>query len=106
MHFIRPPKQAEIPILDYLSHQTRLFPLVAETYALQNLLNFAKDRVELNDMEAQELHILASGVKPVCTWFSCRALQIARECCGGQGFHAGFSSLTCWHIHSCDASIG
>ena len=29
-----PPKQAEIPIMDYLSHQRRLFPLLARTYAL------------------------------------------------------------------------
>lgn len=34
----------------------------------------------------KEVHVLASGMKAVFTWFKADTLQKCRECCGGQGF--------------------
>ena len=74
-------------------------------------------KVSADGSDAAEIHILAAGVKPVFTWYAespiqCKnkasfdmsldtacnlcvcgrfknnALQVARECCGGQGYHA------------------
>jgi acyl-CoA oxidase len=88
-----PPKQHEQVLFDYPAHQQRLIPLIATAYVLQLTVNFTKRRMadvmngKANDAAA-EIHILAAGLKPTCTWFKHEALQVARECCGGQGFHA------------------
>lgn len=84
-----PPGKSEIPILDYTSHQLRLFPLLAENYALQSIYNYTKSNFASGKFkDPQEIHILASGLKPAATWHRAAVLQNARECCGGQGFHA------------------
>lgn len=86
-----PPGKPEVPLLDYLSHQRRLFPLIAKTYAYQFGLNYAKQLYgdqESQHKDAHELHVLAAGMKPICTWHRVAALQTSRECCGGMGFHA------------------
>eukprot|EP00474_Spongospora_subterranea_P001708 CRZ02166.1 hypothetical protein [Spongospora subterranea] len=36
----------------------------------------------------KDLHVLASGIKPLSTWHRQRVLQTCRECCGGQGLLA------------------
>eukprot|EP00475_Leptophrys_vorax_P039299 TRINITY_DN7077_c0_g1_i1.p1 TRINITY_DN7077_c0_g1~~TRINITY_DN7077_c0_g1_i1.p1 ORF type:complete len:618 (-),score=136.99 TRINITY_DN7077_c0_g1_i1:615-2258(-) len=84
-----PPGEPEIVLLDYLSHQRRLFPLLAKTFALQFAANQVKRLfVENKNLDAKELHILASGLKPAATWHRVRVLQECREACGGMGFHA------------------
>ena len=83
-----PNGKEEIPIMDFLSHQRRLLPLIAKTIAAQLCINYAKSLFAQGEVDMAELHILAAGMKPYCTWHKVRALQECREACGGMGFLA------------------
>jgi acyl-CoA oxidase len=84
-----PQGEAEFLLMDYLSHQRRLFPLLAKTYALQVCMNAAKRLYgEQDKTDPKELHVLAAGLKPACTWHRARTMQECREACGGMGFLA------------------
>jgi len=87
-----PPSEPEQPILDYISHQRRLMPMLANCYAYRfmglQLLQLYQT-LDGNDTRAiNELHSLSSGVKAAATWHTNVALQVCRECCGGQGYAA------------------
>jgi acyl-CoA oxidase len=74
-------------ILDYRTHQLRLFPLLARSYGLhfvtEDLISQYKDRTEET---TRDVETLAAGVKSIATWHAIDASQMARECCGGLGF--------------------
>src|ERR1700737_3704951 len=87
--------EGEVLIMDYLAHQRRLFPLIARSYALQ----FAQNELvagchdlqtaDAPDAEEQrELEARAAGLKAANTWHASRAIQEAREACGGAGYMA------------------
>ncbi len=83
-----PKDEPETPLLDYLSHQRRLLPLVANAYALDFALTdlagrFARHR---SGDDLREIEGLAAGLKAVSTWNTTKTLQTAREACGGQGY--------------------
>ena len=93
--FEAPGDDKEVLIMDYLVHQRRLLPLVAKSYALQ----FAQNELvakchelqtsENPDPEEQrELESRAAGLKAANTWHTTRAIQEAREACGGAGYLA------------------
>jgi acyl-CoA oxidase len=93
--FDAPDGGGEILIMDYLVHQRRLFPLIAKSYALQFAQNelVAKchelQTAEDPDPEEQrELESRAAGLKAANTWHATRAIQEAREACGGAGYLA------------------
>jgi len=93
--FSAPDEEAEVLIMDYLLHQRRLFPLIARSYALQFAQNelVAKchdlQTAEAPDAEEQrELESRAAGLKAANTWHASRAIQEAREACGGAGYMA------------------
>ena len=82
-------------LLDYRSHQRRLFTRLAKTYAV----SYAHERLlqEFHDVfsgegdtpEAREdLETLAAGLKSLSTWHGLDTLQEAREACGGAGYMA------------------
>jgi acyl-CoA oxidase len=87
----------EILLMEYPSHQARLIPLVAETYAA----SFAHEEL-LQDFDAifselsnstgeeiygmQDLETFAAAMKSSNTWHALQSLQAAREACGGNGF--------------------
>ncbi|WP_420635641.1 acyl-CoA dehydrogenase [Candidatus Palauibacter sp.] len=102
-----PPGEAERLLLDYPSHQRRLLPRLATTYAL----NFA-----LHDLQAQHLaaesaasgesaapggtdrrrtEAAAAGLKAYATWHASDTIQACREACGGRGYlaHNRFAAL-------------
>ncbi|MCB9384881.1 MAG: acyl-CoA dehydrogenase family protein [Bryobacterales bacterium] len=84
-----PEGQPEVRLLDYLTHQRRLLPRVAEAYALDFGLKYLLERfVNKTDEDAREIETLAAGLKATATWANMSALQEARECCGGQGYMA------------------
>jgi acyl-CoA oxidase len=93
--FTAPDGKGEVLLMDYLVHQRRLFPLIAKSYALQFAQNelVAKTH-ELQtaddpDVEEQrELESRAAGLKAANTWHATRAIQEAREACGGAGYLA------------------
>ena len=80
-------------ILDYGMHQRRLFPLLADTYAL----HFAQEVVasQLHDVFSgitddaharRDLESRAAGTKAYGTWHATRTIQECREACGGAGY--------------------
>ncbi|HUO41016.1 MAG TPA: acyl-CoA dehydrogenase family protein, partial [Mycobacterium sp.] len=93
--FKAPGEDTEILLMDYLVHQRRLLPLIAKSYALQFAQNelVAKlheiQTTEIPDAEEQrELESRAAGLKATSTWHASRAIQEAREACGGAGYLA------------------
>jgi acyl-CoA oxidase len=93
--FSAPEGEGEVLIMDYLVHQRRLLPLIAKSYALQFAQNelVAKchdiQTADAPDAEEQrELESRAAGLKAANTWHASRAIQEAREACGGAGYMA------------------
>jgi acyl-CoA oxidase len=93
--FSAPDDESEVLIMDYLVHQRRLFPLIARSYALQFAQNELVSKchdlqtADAPDAEEQrELEARAAGLKAANTWHATRAIQEAREACGGAGYMA------------------
>lgn len=93
--FDDPETGEEVIIMDYLVHQRRLLPLIARSYALQ----FAQNELvakchelqtadDPDPEEQRELESRAAGLKAANTWHATRAIQEAREACGGAGYMA------------------
>ncbi|MGV0835241.1 acyl-CoA dehydrogenase family protein [Mycolicibacterium thermoresistibile] len=85
--------EGEVLIMDYLAHQRRLLPLIAKSYALQfaqnELVAKCHDLQSMDDPdpeEQRELESRVAGLKAVSTWHASRAIQEAREACGGAGY--------------------
>jgi acyl-CoA oxidase len=85
-------------IMTYLTHQRRLLPCVASTYALHlgmgalKKIAFGPASADGNDAatpphtpDQKLVHVLSSGLKAAATWQRVESLQNARECCGGMG---------------------
>ena len=93
--FSAPDDDGEVLIMDYLVHQRRLFPLIARSYALQFAQNELVSKchdLQTSDVadaeEQRELESRAAGLKAANTWHASRAIQEAREACGGAGYMA------------------
>src|SRR4051812_18323150 len=86
------PGEPEALLMDYRTHQRRLIPALATTYAY----SFAQQRLvdelhevfttEVSDRARRELETLAAGVKAVATWHASETIQSCREACGGAGY--------------------
>src|SRR5688572_15209942 len=79
--------------MDYRTHQRRLLPLIARSYAYrfaQNQLVARMHRLQTTDSpdehEQRELETRAAGLKAVQTWHAIQAIQESREACGGAGY--------------------
>jgi len=81
--------EEETLLLDYPSHQRRLMPLLAKSYAISFGLDYLTDRfINRSDKDIREIESLAAGMKSYATWFTTAALQECREACGGKGYLA------------------
>ncbi len=92
-----PPDGEEVPVLDYRTHQRRLMPLLAKTYALHFAQAALLERFheafsggidDTPDRERRELESLAAGMKATSSWHATATIQTCRECCGGAGYMA------------------
>ncbi len=88
-----PPDGEDVPILDYRTHQRRLMPLLAKTFALHFGQNELTERFhhvfssfEVTERERRRLETLAAGMKATSSWHATATIQTARECCGGAGY--------------------
>lgn len=82
-----PEGGTEVPILNYRTHQRRLMPRLAKTYALHFALQYLTERfLTRTEEEMQEIEALAAGLKSYATWHTTSTLQECRECCGGKGY--------------------
>ncbi|MGY2091604.1 acyl-CoA dehydrogenase [Nocardia abscessus] len=91
--FSDPDTGVETVLLDYRSHQRRLLPLVAKSYALAFAQNDLVRRMHLvqtgQDLEAgaqRALEKRAAGLKVAQTRHATSAIQECREACGGAGY--------------------
>ena len=81
--------QPETRLLDYKSHQNRLMPLLANSYALHFSLQYLTKRfLERKEEDSREIEALAAGLKAWGTWNCTRTIQECREACGGKGYLA------------------
>ncbi|KAK2665823.1 hypothetical protein Ddye_004397 [Dipteronia dyeriana] len=80
------PNEPEVMLLDYPSHQRRLLPLLAKTYAMSSAANYLKMiYVNRTPQSIKTIHVVSSAFKAIHTWHNMRTLQECREACGGQG---------------------
>jgi acyl-CoA oxidase len=83
-----PADGEERPVLDYFTHQLRLQPRLATTFAL----HFAQRDLVARYLEApadrRPLEALAAGLKAYGTWHTTDTVQACREACGGAGYMA------------------
>lgn len=93
--FTAPDRPDGVTLLDYLTHQRRLLPAIARSYALgfaQNELTAALVRIqgggEYTERDQRELETRAAGLKAITTRFANDAIQSSREACGGAGYLA------------------
>jgi len=88
-HQFGPAGEAEMAILDYQTHQLRLMPLLATSYALRFALDALVRRFCAADKDrtaAREVEGLAAGLKAYASWHASRTAQVCRESCGGAGY--------------------
>lgn len=80
--------QLETLILDYPTHQERLFPLLAKSYALTFALEKLRNNFGENygKPDQREVESLAAGLKSYASWHAIETIQICREACGGKGY--------------------
>ncbi len=89
-----PPDEPEVALLDYRTHQRRLMPLLARTYALhfaqaELLESFHRAQSaehETTERDQRQLESLAAGMKAIASWHATETIQTCRECCGGAGY--------------------
>ncbi len=82
-----PENGSEVPILNYRTHQRRLMPLLANTYASHFALQYVTERfLKRKEEEMQEIEAMAAGLKAWSTWNTTNTLQECREACGGKGY--------------------
>ena len=79
----------ETILMDYPSHQDRLLPRLAKTYAyhfgLQKLANDFTN-TDQGTEDFREIEARAAGLKAMATWHTTDTIQECREACGGKGY--------------------
>ena len=88
-----PPGQEEVVLMEYRTHQRRLLPDIAKSYALhaaQEGMVAKLDAIfsghDASERHRRELETLAAGMKAVATEHATRVIQECREACGGAGY--------------------
>jgi acyl-CoA oxidase len=90
---------SEALLLDYRTHQRRLLPRLARSYALHFAQSELLDEfhrvftdvgadAETAERDRRRLETLAAGVKALSTWHATDTIQACREACGGFGYLA------------------
>eukprot|EP00475_Leptophrys_vorax_P021233 TRINITY_DN28959_c0_g1_i1.p1 TRINITY_DN28959_c0_g1~~TRINITY_DN28959_c0_g1_i1.p1 ORF type:complete len:697 (+),score=43.19 TRINITY_DN28959_c0_g1_i1:315-2405(+) len=84
--FSNPQGTNEVLLLDYPTHQRRLLPLLAKTYAMCIASrSMGAQYIQRKASDAKKIHVQSSGYKAMNTWHMMRTLQECREACGGMG---------------------
>lgn len=84
-----PEEVPETRLLDYPTHQRRLMPRLASTYAYHFALDrLRRDYVDSDPTDRRAIDSSAAGLKAMVTWHATDTIQTCRECCGGQGYLA------------------
>ena len=90
-----PSDGAEATLMSYRTHQRRLLPLLATTYALsasqrqvRRLLHESFSSADVIEEDRRVLESRAAGQKALATWHASETIQACREACGGAGYLA------------------
>ena len=76
-------------LLDYPTHQKRLIPRLAKTYAYSFAMSqLAEDYVKADEGQIRKIETKAAGLKAMATWHTTDTIQECREACGGKGYLA------------------
>ena len=86
--FNNAPDKDETLLLDYPSHQARLMPRLAKSYAIHFGLSYLRDQFVTESMDRRKIETLAAGMKAYSTWHCTKTVQECREACGGKGYLA------------------
>jgi len=80
--------EQEMLIMDYPTHQRRLIPLLAKTFAYHfSLADLADDFINCDSEDARrQIETDAAGLKAMATWHCTETIQECREACGGKGY--------------------
>jgi acyl-CoA oxidase len=88
-----PPEEDEVVLLEYRTHQRRLMPLLAKTYALHfgqaelaEQFHQASRPNKHDERQQRRLESFAAGMKATASWHATETIQTCRECCGGAGY--------------------
>ncbi|KAJ3288912.1 fatty-acyl coenzyme A oxidase [Borealophlyctis nickersoniae] len=99
------PGEPETKLLDYVIHQHRLMPLLAQSFAMHftavevtRIYEKLMESMEAlqpgdKDLEAvldqlKEVHGTSAGLKAFCTWMCLNVIDQCRQSCGGHGYSA------------------
>ncbi|ONM17657.1 Acyl-coenzyme A oxidase 2 peroxisomal [Zea mays] len=79
-HQFGPPKQPEISVLDYQSHQHKLMPMLASSYAFHfatvQLVDKYSEMKKTNDEDLiADVHVLSSGLKAYITSYTAKSIS-------------------------------
>ena len=79
--------QPETLLMDYPTHQWRLFPKLAKVFGLDfALTSLTKEYKEVIGGDMRKVETKAAGLKAIATWHATKTLQECREACGGKGY--------------------
>jgi acyl-CoA oxidase len=84
----------ETLLMDYLTHQRRLLPAIATSYALHSALRRLRGQyvgsldAEPGSTDVRAVEGIAAGLKAYSTWHTTATVQACREACGGEGYLA------------------
>jgi acyl-CoA oxidase len=88
-----PDSDREATLMEYRTHQRRLLPDLATTYALHFTQDEVRGRLHAifaqdspPDREKRELETFAAALKATATWHATHTIQECREACGGAGY--------------------
>lgn len=82
-----PDEGEEMLIMDYPTHQRRLFPPLARSYAASFALGALVSRYQnRTEADMRIIETQAAGIKAYTTWFANATIQECREACGGKGY--------------------
>lgn len=83
-----PRGASEVPIFQYVSHQRRLLPGIARTYAISLLLEHLHARLDgfLPGELPRSFQALCAGYKAVSYEYAIETVRTARECCSVHSF--------------------
>lgn len=100
----------ETQVINYPMVQSRLFPMIAQVYAILAAGNTMRDMYESmlselmkGDMTSlAEVHAISSGLKSTCTTFAATGVEDCRKIMGGHGYsyYSGISHIWSSYVPS------
>jgi acyl-CoA oxidase len=78
--------QEELQIIEYPTHQRRLLPRLARTYAYHCALEDLAHQYTQADVDHRKIETQAAGLKAMASWHATDTIQECREALGGKGY--------------------